>query len=235
MVLSVCFSVNIHQVYKGEIKPNSSFYFAFITMFTIIVYLIVLFCYLLYKFKDLETEGVRKRVGDAYLNLAVSKNGRGVLFFWLLTFVRRLAIGYVVTFGQFSLVSQLFFINFSSIFMMALVGIFRPYKDEVENRFEIFNEFTYLIVYCHIVCQTEFVLDIAGRDVMGWSLIGVISVNILVNFGNVLVQDLMKLHYRIKFWCLKKAAIKKRQMMFEEKRLKAALYRMDRISEYRTE
>ena len=70
---------------------------------------------------------------------------------------------------------------------------------------------------------------------MGWSLIGVISVNILANFSNVLVQDLMKLYFRIKFWCLKKAAIKKRQMMLEEKRLKAALYRIDRISEYRKE
>ena len=81
------------------VKINSSFYFAFVTMLTIVLYLLILFCYLLCKFKDLEVEGVKKRVGEAYANLALRKNGRSVLAFWLLTFVRRLAIAYVITFG----------------------------------------------------------------------------------------------------------------------------------------
>ena len=98
-------------------------------MIAIILYLIILLCYLLCKFKELDTEKVKKRVGAAYENLAVSKNGRTVLAFWFLSFARRLGITYVITFGQNSLVSQLFFINFSTIFMIALIGIIRPYTN----------------------------------------------------------------------------------------------------------
>ena len=83
--------------------------------------------------------------------------------------------------------SQLLFVNFSTIFMMALIGIIRPYTNKVDNILELVNEFTYLIVYCHLICQTDFVQDIFGRQVMGWSLIALIVLNILVNFGNVLV------------------------------------------------
>ena len=108
---------------------------------------------------------------------------------------------------------------------MALYGIFRPYIDEAENRFEMLNEFTYLTIYCHLVSQTEFVLDIFGRKVMGWSLIGLISINISVNFGYVLVLDLMNLYRRIKFCYLKRATTKKRQRLFEERKIRAYMYR----------
>ena len=102
-------------------------------------------------------------MGAAYENLTVSKNGRTVLAFWFLSFARRLGITYVITFGQNSLVSQLLFINFSTIFMMALTGIIRPYTNKADNKLELVNEFTYLMIYCHFICQTDFVLDIFGR------------------------------------------------------------------------
>ena len=126
-------------------------------------------------------------MGAVYANLAVSNNGRPVLAFWFLSFVRRLAIAYVTTFGQYSLVTQLVFIHFSTIFMMALVGFIKPYTNEIENIFELLNEFTYLMLYCHLICQTDFIQDIAGREIWGWSLISLIALNILVNLGNVLV------------------------------------------------
>ena len=152
MSLGVCFSINIHQAYIGVVKMNSSFYFAFIAMFTIILYLLIILCYMLCKFKELEKEDVKKRVGAAYANLAVSTHGKPVLAFWILSFVRRLAIAYVITFGQYSLVSQLFFVNFSTIFMMILIGFIKPYTEKTENIIELVNEFTYLLIYCHLIC-----------------------------------------------------------------------------------
>ena len=53
MFLGVCFSINIHQAFKGVVKMNSSFYFAFIAMFAIILYLLIILCYMLCRFKDL--------------------------------------------------------------------------------------------------------------------------------------------------------------------------------------
>ena len=157
MFLGVCFSINIHQAYIGVAKINSSFYFAFISMLAIVLYLLILLCYMQFKFKELQTEDVKKRVGAAYADLAVNTNGRAVLVFLFFSLVRRLAIAFVITFGQFSLVSQLFFVNFSTMFMMILIGFIKPYTKEAENILELVNEFTYLLIYCHLICQTDFV------------------------------------------------------------------------------
>ena len=70
---------------------------------------------------------MKKRVGAAYADLAVNTNGRAVLVFLFFSLVRRLAIAFVITFGQYSLVSQLFLVNFSTIFMMILLAFIRPY------------------------------------------------------------------------------------------------------------
>ena len=91
-------------------------------------------------------------MGAAYENLAVSTNGQPVLAFWFFSFVRRLAIAYVITFGRYSLVSQLFFVSFSTIFMIFLIGFTRPYTEKTENIIELVNEFTYLLIYCHLIC-----------------------------------------------------------------------------------
>ena len=204
LFLCVCFSINIHQAYKGVVKMNSSFYFAFISMVAIIIYLLILLFYMRCELKELQTKDVKKRAGAAYANLAVSKYGRAVLAFWFFSFVRRLVIAYVITFGQYSLVLQLFFVNFSTIFMMIMIGFIRPYTNETENILKLFNEFTYLLIYCHLICQTDFVQDIFGRQVMGWSLIFLIAISVLVNFGFVLVQDCKTVHRKIKLYFLKK-------------------------------
>ena len=50
LFLGVCFSINIHQAYIGVAKINSSFYFAFISMLAIMLYLLILLCYMQFKF-----------------------------------------------------------------------------------------------------------------------------------------------------------------------------------------
>ena len=174
-------------------------------MASIISYLLTLLVYLLCKFKQLKTDPVRNRVGAAYENLAVNKVGRPVLAFLFLSFARRIAISYVITFVLNSQVAQLCFVNFSSLLMMAFVGHVRPYLSRGENRLELANEFTLLVLYCHLVSQTEFVQDMEGRRLMGWSLICLTLLSIVINFGNILVQDLMTLCRKIKIYFLKSA------------------------------
>ena len=121
-------------------------------MAAIFVYVLSMLAYLLRKFKDLGTDALKNRVGAVYANLSVSKVGRPVLAFWFCTFLRRAGIAYAITFGTFSLAAQLCFVNFSSLFMMAFIGLARPYNSNAENNFELLNEFTVLMVYCHLIC-----------------------------------------------------------------------------------
>ena len=156
-------------------------------------------------------------MGAVYRNLSVGKVDRLVLVYWFITFVRRVGIAYAITFGTFSLVAQLFFVNFSSLFMMGFIGLARPYNSTAENVLELVNEFTVLMVYCHLICQTEFVQDMAGRQLMGWSLIFVVVLNMLINFGNILAQNLMTLYLKIKFYFLKKKILKQKKLIMERR------------------
>ena len=163
LVVTVCCSINIHQAYKGVGQKNISFYFSFSLMAAIFLYVLSLLIHLLCKFKEIGKDEVSNRVGAAYSNLSVSKVGRPALVFWFLTFVRRAGIACAITFGAFSFVAQLCFVNFSSLFMMAFIGLARPYNSNAENVLELANEFTVLVIYCHLICQTEFVQDMTGR------------------------------------------------------------------------
>ena len=90
------------------------------------------------------------------------------------------------------------------MFIMVIIGLFKPYANKRENILEILNEYTILVLFCHLITQTDFVLNMAARRAMGWSLIVLISVNIIVNFGNILILELWTLCRKIKLFYLKR-------------------------------
>ena len=77
--------------------------------------------------------------------------------------------------------------NFCSIILLFYVGRFRPFASNWENILELLNEYTILVLYCIAITQTDFVSKMAGRNAMGWLMIAIISLNILLNFGSILV------------------------------------------------
>ena len=100
--------------------------------------------------------------------------------------------------------AQLFFTNFCSVVIICFIGIVRPFNSKAGYLLELMNEYTILLLYCHCVTQTDFVGDIRGRMFMGWSLIVLISLNIAINFGYMLVRDLSQTFRKLKLHILKK-------------------------------
>jgi len=45
------------------------------------------------------------------------------------------------------------------------------------------NEFAIIILNYHLICLTDFVLDGTRRSEIGWSMIGLVSLVLLVNLG----------------------------------------------------
>ena len=189
VIILVCCTINIYQVYKGEANQSLSYYFAICAISIIFLYMITLIWYLHRKFDQLNKEPVKSRVGAAYTHFAVSKDkaGLSVLVFLLLEFGRKIALAFVITFAQSTIVVQLTFMNFSSIILLFYVGRFRPFASDLENMLELLNEYTILVLYCIAITQTDFVPKMAGRNAMGWLIIAIISINILLNFGSILV------------------------------------------------
>ena len=77
--------------------------------------------------------------------------------------------------------------NFGSILLLIFVGQYRPLESNWGNILDLLNEYTILVLYCIAITQTDFVSEMAGRNAMGWLMIIIISLNIFLNFGSILV------------------------------------------------
>ena len=77
--------------------------------------------------------------------------------------------------------------NFNSILLLFFVGHFRPLTSNLENILDMLNEYTILLLYSIVITQTDFVPEMASKNVMGWLIIAIISINIVLNLGSILV------------------------------------------------
>ena len=66
---------------------------------------------------------------------------------------------------------------------------------------------------------------------MGWSLIGLIVLNIVVNFGSMIVQDFMTACRKLKIYLLKKNWAEKRRES-KERRDRINLYRKTVLDDF---
>ena len=80
------------------------------------------------------------------------KSFKSVIFLIFSFKVRLITIGAVITFAQKNPLVQFSFISFSSLVLIALVGVVRPFESDFDNRLELANEFTILIVLAWLTC-----------------------------------------------------------------------------------
>lgn len=111
----------------------------------------------------------------------------------MFSFVRRIALAAVVTFGRTSILAQLLFIQFCSIMVIAYVGYMRPHLAKGDRRMELWNEFTILLLYGQILAQADLFDLPETRIVAGWSLIGVLVLSVVTNFGYVVITETCEL------------------------------------------
>lgn len=187
LIFAVCSFVQIYQVYRGEYVKNGSYYFAYVFFFCSLPYIAVTMWYLHRKFADLNTEAIRDRIGVVYDGLAIQKTGRSVFVYLVVLYIRPLVLSVIVTFGRGSNLTQRLFFNYGSLIMIAVIATVRPFASKWAARVEIMNEFIILVLYCHCVTQTDYVIYLEGRHLTGWSMIGVICFAMLANFAAITV------------------------------------------------
>ena len=188
IMATTCSWINIHRVYKDVLEPYFSFYFSCGVLSFFCIFSSVLVGYLVCKFSALDDPQVRARIGSAYENFDANKMNRIGKKVFLLTFfqmVRRVLLGYSITFGQDNIFIQFMAVNFSSLLLIGLLGTFKPYENS--NAMEIGNEFMVLIVFSLLTCQTDLLTVMKGRSIIGWCLIGVISLSVFVNFSYIML------------------------------------------------
>ena len=197
--------INIYQVGQGAIDKNLSYYISFASLALIAIYMIVLFAYLLCNVKklDSETESVKTRAGALYEGYAVNKAGKPALLSIFFSLTRRMTLGLIITFGEGNPLIQFFYIHYSSIFIIGLIGLYKPMETRAAQRFELASEFTILVLFSHFICQTDLVTDLEARSTTGWSIISVTSLSIVLNFLKILWSNVTFARERCRVYKLK--------------------------------
>ena len=192
---------------------NISFYAACVTQAGLILYFIVLVVFLRKNLSDLDKKEFRQRVGSAYTKFNVKRTRKEAIAVLSCIKARNLCLSVAITFGTGHLPFQLFFLNFSSMIILTLMGTLRPFETRIVLWHEIFNEFSIrLLLFSLLVCQTDFIDNVGAKSTMGWVFIGIIVFNVIVNFGLVLfaIGQLFKLRIRR---CQIKRKIKSQQSL----------------------
>ena len=73
------------------------------------------------------------------------------------------------------------------------------------NRIELANESIILVLFTHFLCHTDLVTNLDVRYYIGWSIITIISVNIVISFGSVIWLLIVEIKDMMRIFKLKRA------------------------------
>lgn len=209
LALMTSSNINIYQVSRGAAPKSTSYYFAWAIQVLIVASVISLLAFMIRNVKKLTKKELSERIGVTYQKFNVGKSPKSTILVYFFSQTRSICLSYVMTFGIGSLISQIFFINFSSIAMLAMIGHLEPYLTRATHWLELMNEFFIrLILLCLLVCQTNFVAEVSARQKMGWAFIGVIVFVVLLNFSLVIATAArtIKLHCKKRYLRCKRRA-----------------------------
>lgn len=122
----------------------------------------------------------------------------------LLIFIRRLVmlsiLCFLPNFGYGQIVAQLI----TTLVLMFFTAYVKPFESRMMNIQETVNEWCVILGGYHLLCFTEWIHDINRRFELGWSLVGVIGINVFFNFTVMLTMVIKKAFRKIKLWKLKR-------------------------------
>jgi len=102
-----------------------------------------------------------------------------------------LLVGFILVFLKKPLFAC-FVVNFTSLATGMTLGWIQPYKSDLSNYLELFNEFFVLITNYHMLCFTDF-NNPQGKVYMGTSLIYVTLINFVIAILVVLFKTCLNI------------------------------------------
>jgi len=160
------------------------------------VLLPVFYAYFYYKHLE-EFRGGNKKLKEKYGDLIEELNyfrkGKMALAYPLVVMARKLLLAvFILVFVKKPLFTC-FVVNFTSLATGMTLGWIQPYKSDLSNYLELFNEFFVLITNYHMLCFTDF-NNPQGKVYMGTSLIYVTLFNFMIAILAVIIKSLIDLY-----------------------------------------
>ena len=132
------------------------------------------------------------------------KNASALL--WPIFFIGRrviFAIG-VLFLKEYSLF-QIYLFMFSTLAVLMMVGLAKPLATPFENKQELYNNSSILVLIYALLCFTLFVPAPETRYNMGYAMILLTIQNIVISLIIIGVSPVRQLKLRAKKWCLMRA------------------------------
>ena len=200
MVISTSAWVNIYQVSRGAVPTSLSFYISIFLLFLLTLSYAAILVYIFRNFESVldEESKTKKRIGAFYEGYSLKRAGKYALVPIYVSLGRRMLIGLVVTYGEGNLLLQLSFVHFSSILMLAVLGLLRPLVSRSAHIIEFAGEMLILILLNHFLGMTDLLTDLGQRSIITWSCIGLITLSIILSFGMIIRTNIIAIITRIR-------------------------------------
>jgi hypothetical protein len=166
----------------------------------------------------LAQEESKTRFGSTYMELRL--NSRTALLYNVIYMLRRQLFAFTAIFLKSWPFAQVQVVIFHSVCVMMYLILFRPFEEPSMNRLEVFNEGCILAASFHLIAFTELTGDPDIQYKGGWSIIGVTSLNIVINMLFMIVATVQKVRITMRKiepklrqilnqYCLKKKSAQK--------------------------
>jgi hypothetical protein len=93
---------------------------------------------------------------------------------------------------------QIFMVNALFTMMLIYIGWTKPFADPTIYFFEMFNECFIALTNYHMMCFADFVQDDATRNILGWSMIGIVGGNLVINVLYIVVGAVKDTYFKLR-------------------------------------
>jgi hypothetical protein len=220
MLLSISSVVNTTKFQFEDLGTALSSNFTAVVLILLVVFPVFTLLFMYMKRRKLNKETFKSKYGAIYESLKTTRNKTSSFYEPLISMYRMLALTFVLIYLQEFRYFQLFFVNFSMTFILVYAGICEPYVDKTTSFFSQFNEVFVAITNYHLMCFADFVQDEWTRNIVGWSLIVSVGLNLLINISFIMAGAIRDSCRKIKFkyytWKLNQAKRQKAQKEMEK-------------------
>jgi hypothetical protein len=164
------------------------FFFVCVVIFPFFIWIL-----LWKKIDKLKNEDFADRFGSTYFELKT--DNKNALLYNVFYTLRRLLIAVLVIFAGDIWVMQILLMLFHSQLLLIYLIKVQPYVLPELNYLEIFNETSICIASYHLLFFTDFTTEPEFQYKVGWSIIGITTINILVNMLIMVKATIIKLKF----------------------------------------
>ena len=109
-----------------------------------------------------------------------------IINFSIFFYMRRILLALTVVMLRWILVGQFFIFVMTSVFQVIFIGLIKPMKNLSQNNREIFNEVITIMLYYHVFCFTDFIIDPTIRFNLGYTCLFFNFVHLSFNLYHIM-------------------------------------------------